>query len=46
MAKPNKFIQKLMHAKTFAIRKSVVFALVWRFAAGLRRRAAVPVVQP
>lgn len=28
MAKPNKFIQKLMHAKTFAIRKSVVFALV------------------
>lgn len=28
MAKPNKFIQKPMHAKTFAIRKSVVFALV------------------
>ena len=28
MAKPNKFIQKLMHAKTFAIRKSLVFALV------------------
>lgn len=28
MAKSNKFIQKLMHAKTFAIRKSVVFALV------------------